>query len=200
MYQAHIHHISRRENLQSIYTRPAKPPCGWSRNRWNWPVFSTKQVQSVVALHAVVLRVVVLQIVVRQAIVLLVVALHAVVVRVVVLQPEGHKTGLFELEEWPRIWPPQGAQGRIQSMLRAAQGCAGSEQSCTATAQSCLFIAQVKVTCAQVSKWKWNLERSRFGCEYSGNSSLISHRPNQQSSSLLLFVWIYFIPNPQSFT
>jgi hypothetical protein len=33
-------------------------------------------------------------------------------------------------------------------------------------AQGFLFIAQVTVTCAQVSKWKWNLERSRFGCEY----------------------------------
>jgi hypothetical protein len=53
-------------------------------------------------------------------------------------------------------------------MLRAAQGCSGSEQLCTATAQGCLFIAQVAVTCVQVSKWKWNLERSRFGCEYYG--------------------------------
>jgi hypothetical protein len=44
-------------------------------------------------------------------------------------QPEGHETGLSELREWPRIWAPRRAQGRIQSMLRllrAAQGCSGS--------------------------------------------------------------------------
>jgi hypothetical protein len=56
-------------------------------------------------------------------------------------------------------------------MLRTAQGCSGSEKSCTATAQGCLFIAQVTVTCAQVSKWKWNLERSRLVCEYWGGNS-----------------------------
>ena len=33
----------------------------------------------------------------------------------------------------------------------------GLEQPCTATAQDYLFITQVTVTCAQVSKWKWNL-------------------------------------------
>ena len=33
----------------------------------------------------------------------------------------GHETGLSKLGEWPRIWPPWGAQGRTQSMLRAAQ-------------------------------------------------------------------------------
>jgi hypothetical protein len=62
---------------------------------------------------------------VRQAVVLLVVALHTGVVRVVILQPEGHETGLSELGKWPRIWAPRGAQGRIQWMLRAAQGCSG---------------------------------------------------------------------------
>jgi hypothetical protein len=67
-------------------------------------------------------------------------------------------------------------------MLRAAQGCSGSEQSCTATAQGCLFIAQGTVTCDQVSKWKWNLERSRFGCEYSGIST-----PNSTQSYFLFW-------------
>jgi hypothetical protein len=59
---------------------------------------------------------------------------------------------------WPRIWP---------QWVEFSQ-CSGSEQPCTTTAQGCFFIAQVAVTCAQVSKWKWNLERSRFGCEYTG--------------------------------
>jgi hypothetical protein len=54
---------------------------------------------------------------------------------------------------------------RCSRLLQAAQGCSGSEQPYTATAQGCLFIAQVAVTCAQVSKRKWNLERSSLVCE-----------------------------------
>jgi hypothetical protein len=94
---------------------------------------------------------------VRQVLVLLVVALHAVVVPVVILQPEGHETGLSELEEWPESGPYEELRvefGRCSGLLRAAQGCSGSEESCVATAQGCLFIAQVIVTCAQGSKQK----------------------------------------------
>jgi hypothetical protein len=64
---------------------------------------------------------------------------------------KGTKLGSL-LGEWPKIRPPRRAQGKLgtaQPQLRA-----------------CLFIAQAAVTCAQVSKWQWNLERSRFGCEY----------------------------------
>ena len=89
-------------------------------------------------------------------------------------QPEGHESGLSELGAAQNPAP----RARIQSMLRDAQGCSGSEQPCTATAQGCLFIAQVAVTCAQVSKRKWNLERSRFGCDSSGyHCQLPTHHP-----------------------
>jgi hypothetical protein len=36
-------------------------------------------------------------------------------------------------------------------------------------------ISYLTVTCAQVSKWKWNLERSRLVCEYTGIPSAGPH-------------------------
>jgi hypothetical protein len=77
---------------------------------------------------------------------------------------DGHETGLFRARRVAQNLALMGSSVRTQLMLRAAQ--AGI--ACTATAQGSLFIAQVAVTCAQVSKWKWNLERSGFGSEYCG--------------------------------
>jgi hypothetical protein len=53
-------------------------------------------------------------------------------------KPKRHQTGLSELGEWPRIWPPWGAQGRIQSMLRAAQARNSLSQPQLRTAYSSL--------------------------------------------------------------
>ena len=43
----------------------------------------------------------------------------------------------------------------------------------TATVQASLFIVQVAVTCVQVSNWKRNLERLRFGYKSQGRKTII---------------------------
>jgi hypothetical protein len=87
--------------------------------------------------------------------------------------------------------PESGPLWKLRVKLSRCSGLLRLKQPCTATAQGCLFIAQVSITCAQVSKWKWNLGRSRFGCEYSGIDCLKKHIVNPHLCLSWLLVLTY---------